>query len=279
MKISIKKITPAIGLVLSLGFVSCQDNSLLTPNVPAVASARTGGNLTLPYRLTKYGDDSLTYLANGQLRQVTYSPKRGATQTHTNYAYSANSIKAVTYNGLSVRRDDTYFVDVNGRCFEAKEIRYVLVNGVYQPVETNFIFAYDAKGQLIGSYDKNNVLRRTDYTFDLTGDLFQIIERFPNSTPIKNTLIYSQPVGSPLLNDQYPLNFYWTGMHDGFLPIFGTPSKHLVRLITQSSFDGSPVLNDRFFSYAFDVQGYVVKKEMYNGVGGPVADTKLYKYN
>jgi|GEM_PF-2473542 len=274
-----QKLATCLSFVLSLGLVACQDDKSFAPNVPAVASARTGGNLTVPYRLTQYGDATLTYLADGRLRQVAYSPKRGVTQTHTNYAYSAGSIRAVTYDGLSVRRDDTYLVDVNGRCYEAEEIRYVLVNGVYQPVETNWKFSYNAKGQLVAAWDKNNLFRRTDYTFDVTGDVFQIIERFPNSAPIKNTLTYSQPVGSPLLNDQYPLNFYWTGMHDGFLPIFGTPSKHLVRLITQESFAGSPVLNPRFFTYAFDIQGYVVKKEMYNGVGGALMDTHLYKYN
>lgn len=267
---------------MSLGFVSCQNNRSITPDAPAPvsATARTGGNLTPPYRLTRYGDATLIYATDGQLRQVTYKPGKGASQTHTNYTYAAGSARAVTYNGLSVVRDDTYLIDVNGRCYEAKEIRYVLINGVNQPVETKWGFLYNATGQLTGSWDINNPFRRTDYIFDQIGDLMLIIERFPNAPSIKNTLTYSYPVSSPLLNDQYPINVYWTSMHDAFLPIFGNPGKHLVQLITQTNLGGGPVLNDRFFTYTFDIQGYVEKKELHNGaVGNPVADTKLYKYN
>ncbi len=92
-----RRFTAVLGLTATLGLVSCQDKTLLSPDRPQVA---TGLNrLASPgYTLSKHGQATLTYQSDGRLQQATYAPGPVVYPANTVlYSYGFQSITARSY--------------------------------------------------------------------------------------------------------------------------------------------------------------------------------------
>lgn len=285
MNTLIQKITVGLGLALSLSLISCEKNSLLTPNPSGSARSGAADDPVLPsppvsqlnHKLIRYGDATLAYDDNGRLLSVTPIPVR-ASQSGQNiqidYTYSPGKIRAVSSAGRLIIRDETFLIDANGRCYES------IQKG--KPTDTHWIFKYNAKGQLDIAYDKNSCARTTSYTYNTDGDLIVAKISDSPSTYKSITFVYTEPTNTTLVHDRYPINLYVPRMyvHDTYLRIFGTPSNHLVK---QVSYEPSgdinfPAPSSQFYTYALDLDGYVKGRTMSNTLGGSSIESTVYDY-
>lgn len=285
MKTLFQQITAVIGLTVSLGLASCEKDGLLSPNPAGSARSGATNDVTLPspnipqvYKLTKYGDATLTYNADGRLRKVTQALTRGGQECHTDYTYAAGSVRAVTYKGQLVVRDETFTLDPSGRCTESVEEGNTLYNGAYFHYTTYWKFTYNAQGQLWSRQNKNSCVGGISYAYNADGDLILATVATSPSDGTAITFAYDQPVGDPILNDKYPLNVVGVNEQDTYLRIFGKPTKHLVKLKTEKSLLNNQVISNKFYAYTLNPDGYVTKKDEYNLFGAALTETKLYDY-
>lgn len=272
------------GFALSLGLMSCQENNLVTPDKPVVSSSESVNDIISPnrpkvYKLIKYGNANLTYDGNGRLTRVMLGADvRGNTNVRTEYTYSAGSIHAISYVGTSLFYDQTFLLDANKRCYEYKELKYLYSNSS-QTEKTEVVYTYNAKGQLQTAADKSNAAVRTEYTYNADGDMNRAIQYgldYTHSTvkvQSDYTFAYDQPTGDPILTDRYVLNSEIAGFPDLFLKIFGTPSKHLVKLITEKS-----SLGGQYYTYTLNADGYATKRDEYSLSNGSLVESRSYDY-
>lgn len=292
MNIFGKTSTAFLILALSLGLVSCNDNRLVVPDKRSIESARVGVNDITPtmpkyYKLSKYGDDNLTYYPDGRLKRVMDGPDvRGSLASRTEYSYSPGIIKALTYSGTSLIVDQTYLVDVKtNRCYEFNELWYIYSNSD-QTRQRNLVFTYTDKGQLKTCSEKQSPQERTEYTYNADGDVIKAISygapQFAYS-PIaldETTFAYDQPAGDPILTDLHAMNSDWITLPNYYLPIFGKLSKHLVKLTINKPLVIKPYLDviQHYYTYTLNADGYVTDRNTYSVSGGALLKTDSYKY-
>lgn len=278
MKTFIKHITLTTSVLLSIGLISCEKDSLLTPNPTGSARSAApddGIVVGIPqiHKLTRYGDAMLTYADNGRLLNVT-TPVRGSLSIQTDYTYSPGKIRAFSHQGKIVIHDETFTLDASGRCTESVEA------GAYSDI--HWIFNYTEKGQLWSIYNKNSCVGGISYAYNTEGDMILATVATSPSDGMAITFAYNQPTNAPLLKDEYPLNITVPKMaaHDTYLRIFGKPSKHLPKLVSYepSGSAAFPAPSDLYYAYTLDTEGYVTKKTEYSGLIGGQLKTTLYEY-
>ena len=281
MNILSQKITVGLGLALSLSLISCEKDNLLTPESSS-RSARIGAvdDFTLPSpnipqvrRLVKYGNSTLSYSDYGQLQKVTTSVARGNT-LHTDYTYAAGSIRAASYEGNSLIRDETFILDASGRCTES------VIKGT--PNDTHWTYTYNAKGQLWGCQKQNTCVGGTSYTYNAYGDLFQATVATSALDAMVVTFAYVLPMDANYYYETYALNMNAPVLpeHDTFLPIFGKTGKHLVKEISYAP-SGSTIIttpSDRFYDYVIKSDGYVTQRNTAYTFGGSPFEKIGYTY-
>ncbi|GAB3558142.1 hypothetical protein [Spirosoma fluminis] len=275
-------ITAGLGLALSISLVSCEKDGLLNPT--PLNGARLGTeneeifpstNLPQTHRLTKYGNSSLSYSSDGHLQKVT-TAVRGGVEYHTDYTYAPGSIRAASYQGPILVRDETFTLNATGsRCTES----VVKTN----TGETHWIYTYNAKGQLSSCQNQNSSIGGATYTYDKDGDLIKATVAITTTESMDITFSYVVPT----LDDHhsyvtYPLNLNVPMLpeHDTFLPIFGRSSLHLVKWVYYSP-SGLPVVatpSDRFYSYMIPGDGYVADRTMSYTFGGSPVEKIHYAY-
>ena len=268
-----QKITTVIGLTLTLGLASCEKDSLLTPDKLVAGADPAVNNVPTPiipaptkkYTLIKHGVNNLTYYDDGRLMAV---DAPGIPAFHTDYTYSPGKIKAVSYIGSIVVRDETFALDASGRCTES-----VLKDA---SGDIQWKFDYNVKGQLSYCTNKASTTGAVGYTYNAVGDLILTEKSVNPATWPKTTYAY----GAPILLDKYPLNVVGAREHDPYLRIFGTPSKHLVK---QVSYEPSGDVNfpapaDQSYTYVLDVNGYVTEQKTFKVIGNVLVSTKPYVY-
>lgn len=275
----------AVTLAIAITSFACQNENSVGPDPALTESARAvndviSPNLSKVYKLTNHGDATLTYYADGRLKQVMHGPNvRGSVNVRTDYTYSAGSIHALSYVGNSPYYDETYLINVNtGRCYEYKGLKYLYSNSS-QTDKTELVYQYNAKGQLQTASDKANAAIRTEYTYNVDGDMSRAIHYGINYSTLvvgvqsDYTFLYDQPAGDPILADRYPLNVEVAGFTDPYLSIFGKPGKHLVKLITEKS-----SLGGTYYTYKLNPDGYVTERKEYKLFNGALVETKAYDY-
>ncbi|GAB4014411.1 hypothetical protein [Spirosoma koreense] len=276
-------ITAGLGLALSVGLVSCEKDSTLTPT--PLNGARLGTedeeiypstNLPKTYRLTKYGNSTLSYSADGHLQKVTTAVNRGGVAYHTDYTYAPGSIRAASYQGAILVRDETFTLNATGsRCTES----LVKTN----TGETHWIYTYNPKGQLSSCQNQNSSIGGATYTYDKDGDLIKATVAVTLTESMDITFAYTVPTMDDHRNDvTYPLNLNVPMLpeHDPFLPIFGRSSKHLVKWVYYSPSDLPVVVkpSDQFYSYMIPGDGYVSDRTMSYTFGGSPVEKIHYEY-
>jgi hypothetical protein len=275
-----QKITIAIGLALSLSLVSCQKDSLVTPDSPVVSRPEETPAindwitpLLGKYTLIRYGTGDLTYKDNRLYKSTPNMTMGGQNSPYfTYYTYSAVSrsvndiqIKATGYQfGTQAEYENTYIVNSDGRCYESKYVSYAYPNGYGTPgivAETKtWVYQYNEAGQLATWSNKNNGLERSVYTFDGEGDLVKVTIYGPTGIALKRTTLDYGPTNDNQL-DKCPQYSSWSGLPDRHLKIFGSRSKHLLKGIVQMKLLTNQVLFSRTFSYTLNADGYVAFDE------------------
>lgn len=277
MNRSIQKITTGLSLALSLSLVSCEKEGLREPTPSGNARLGVTNDVSLPsptipqvHRLTKYGDAILTYASNGQLQNVTTTNQNGLV-TQTDYSYGPGSIRAFTHQGRTILRDETFTLDATGRCTES------VIKG--KPNDVHWLYNYDAKGRIWSLQNTSTCVGGTSFIYNEAGDLVTAAVATSVFDSNTATFIYTTPGSSAFQEDLYPLNVISVRDHDRFLRIFGKPGRHLIRKISFTSSNGSPVLNDQYFSYGTDYDGYVQLRDQLNSHGLIGDDGRtLYEY-
>ncbi|MBC7572480.1 MAG: hypothetical protein H7319_22525 [Spirosoma sp.] len=281
MNTLVRKTTAVVGLMLSISFVSCQDNRLLSPEPVRTASAREAAiNPGVPqkYTLTKHGQATLAYYGDGRLQKVTYGP--GPNQySYIYYSYGPQWIKATYYAGSTVVHEALYTVDANGRCVESKETEYVFYSFGKVEYATSYLYHYNALGQLKSRTNKGQSSEHTDYVFNAAGDLSKAtLTKLYGQGSDEVTFIYDQPVGDPILADRYPLNSTLADFPDPYLKLFGKPSKHLVKMATLKKMPENQVQFAYYYSYLLNPDGYVTEAKEFNVANAALISTKPYEY-
>ena len=276
-------ITAGLGLALSVSLISCEKDSLLTPNPLNGARLGAEDEITLPspnlpqvHRLTKYGNSTLSYSNDGRLQKVTTTVNRGGVDYHTDYTYTPGSIRAASYQGAYLVRDETFTLTATGgRCTES-----VVTSNTGQ---THWIYTYNAKGQLSSCQNKNSCVGGVTYTYNTDGDLIQATVATSISHVMKLSFSYVLPQDQNYAYETYPLNLNVPMLpeHDTFLPIFGRTGKHLVKRVAYSSPSGSTIVaipSDRYYAYMIPSDGYVADRTLSNTFGGSSIEKMHYEY-
>ena len=286
MNASFQKITAVIILAFSITLFSCEHDKTIAPDLSTERSSesmRENLTPTLPkkYQLTKYGDVTLSYLADGKLQKVTRGPiVRGSFSDYTTYTYKLNSISATSYKNNKRVQQITYLLDAKGNCYESKHVDYVQVYpNPEQAIKSGFVYIYNSKGKLM--LRKNSALpnEKTDFSYDTADNLVKITNYAyapgaPNSTiQSESTLGYIPLGGDPLQLNLYPINVEAANLPDPYLQIFGKAGKFLVKLVTEK---GS--LGGTYFKHTLNADGYPTKRETYTINGATLTETKDYDY-
>ncbi len=308
MNLSIHKITAGVGLLLSLGAISCQENSVVSPDKPAAVASETTNAADLPilqkgYVLTRHGQATLTYYPDGRVKRVMDDPDgRSNPGYRREYTYDdvAHRIDVSTYKGTKMILFDMYFIDeLTGLCHQSEQVDYTILddpNNTHVQLNTRWLYQYTAKGQL--KICQNLFLHssdRTEYIYNADDDLIKTVtyDRVGSQDGVlihELILSYGQLSRGAIAVDKYPLNASWMNLPvpsqsikgqpvpDHYLPIFGKPSKHLVTSVTQMKLTGIRYTNGASFTYRLNPDGYVTERKEYNQRGGTLTGIKPYTY-
>lgn len=265
-----------------LGLAACQQDNV-TPEEPAdVASKsmREGIVATIPkyYQLTKVGLVSLSYFEDGRLKKSTYNAgsRGGVPASYSTYKYTAHSIVETVYYKGKVASEIIYTLDaVTGYCSESNQTDYIPYGpNAYVEEQTSTAYTYNAKGQILTRTNKKSPTEKSSFVFDAAGDLVKIKNYSKNSLLEREyTLYYDQPTGDPILPNLTPIANDLLNLPDQFLPIFGKPSKHLVKMTTDNkSLDGI------YYNYLLNADGYPTTRQAYSLTGAALVETLVYDY-
>ncbi|GAB4012237.1 hypothetical protein GCM10028808_27750 [Spirosoma migulaei] len=256
----------------------------MAPEKPVATSAEAVNDLIVvgvpkKYTLIKHGQVTLTYMGDGRLQKAAYGPGPiSYPYSSVIYAYGAQSIKTTAYSGNTVVLEENYLLDANGRCLESKEKTFVFYSFGTVELEQGWVYQYNALGQLKTRTSKNNGVKTT-YTFNADGDMSKASSTGIDGNSLKDiTFAYDQPVGDPILADRNQLNSEWTSLPDSYLKIFGKPSKHLVKLITQKNYYGNQAPLTYYYSYTINPDGYITEEKQFNLFNAALMSTKSYNY-
>ncbi|GAB3903381.1 hypothetical protein GCM10028803_31730 [Larkinella knui] len=313
---SIQKIALVIGLTLSVGLVSCQKDSAITPDQPQLdnSSSKKAAddiivvNMAKKYTLIKQGNAVLTYYPDGRLQKVT----QGA-DFHRDYTYSGNTIQAISYRYGKMAFKDTYLIDpATNRCYESEQIDYKVLqtpfnSNLNDPFRTRtWVYAYNAKGQLISCGEKYKAGTRTEYSYNAQGNLDLVTtywEPMSKVNPwytislkyLENNARQNQNPGKinviEYVEDKYPTNFNWIlqptpysyidyyaqAIPERYLKIYGKMSKNLLASanwhVEGMGYHGSN------FTYSLNADGYVTERKRFDDQYPQLLETEAYDYN
>ncbi|KAA9356373.1 hypothetical protein [Larkinella humicola] len=312
---SFQKTALAIGLALSTSLVSCQKDSAITPDQPlrenTSAQKATDDvivvNVAKKYTLTQQGNAILTYYPDGRLQKVT----QGA-EFHRDYTYNGNTIQAISYRNGKMAFKDTYLIDpATNRCYESEQVDYKVLqtpfnSNLNDPFRVRtWVYAYNAKGQLISCGEKYKAVNRTEYSYNAQGNLNLVTTYWEGMSKVKPwytiTLKYlenktrqSQNPGQinviEYVEDKYPTNFNWIllptpysyidyyaqAIPERYLKIYGKMSKSLLSAanwqVEGMGYHGSN------FTYSLNADGYVTERKRYDDQYPQLLATETYNY-
>jgi hypothetical protein len=276
MKTKFQLMTVCVAL-LSAGITSCKKEGVIVPQTaPVVDSAQnnalTGNNSNLRtvdgWRLTKQGNNTLTYSANNKLQKVVFAD--GSVISY-NYGY-INGVNFITgecvKGGKSIYKT-TYYTDAAGRAYQMKyksDLADMTFNLIYQNgrlVEQKRNYGLETYKFI---YDGQNRLSRMDYY---------------GSDGVKKEAWKYLYHGQPLV-DNYQINPEEAFL-DRYLSIFGTFSQHLVYIaepLKKPNFTTADI--QYVFGYQQNIYGMVTERKKYKAdwtvEGGVLSVVQTAKY-
>jgi hypothetical protein len=248
-------------LICAIGAVSCKKESML-PEPAAGAEKREAamdlnpGPVAAYPVLTKHGAKTLTYTADKKLKSVNFG-----NGTMINYTYPAqfpNLILAKeSFNG-NVYNDITYFLDGSGRCSKMS-IKYIL-NGA-GVIDYDYEFVYQ-NNRLVEQKGVKGTSELYTFGYDAQNRLKVLNEFSAPGVLSRHTKYEYDNFNGVAQDDKYPLNPAEAHI-DGYLPIFGKFSKHLV--LSLKTFKGAGSTSNDLermakFIYTRNAAGFVTKR-------------------
>jgi YD repeat-containing protein len=235
-------------VLVAISLASCKKdineqaaNPALTSD--ARASLRGTLNPNLALRLTKRGNDSLIYNADGSLAKVLKSPNQYIT-----YEKSGNKLITKKYTGNTLQEKVQYVLDPsNGKAFTSEHTVY----GFNLPKVTHWAYEYDNAGRLVKKF--NNAVNAERYEFKWN-PVINVLD-WVHYYNMANEKVKS---ASFTYNDVQDKVKAWSDRVevDSYLKIFGTsPSK----LISWESviYPNNPAANvAEHFEYTMNRSGY-----------------------
>lgn len=276
MKISIKTITAGLGLALSLGLVSCEKDSLLSPdtgtntprtNEPIPGTGMPIGGVVLtakPYILDKYAHWQLSYDADGELVKLQSTADPSLIREYVK-ASNGSGMTILDYNGGKLLGKTLIILDAKGRCKESFVTSYGIENGKATSSSSRYIYFYNSKNQLelIRDQDDNNLYQVFSYS---DGNL-TAIEFYNYGKKGIFICFYVKPydaTGQAQIPDKNHMNRLHSSLYkqvDEFLPIYGKFTKSLAvrseytNLLTYVTTDWID------YKYNFNSSGFITERE------------------
>lgn len=268
MKTALRFSAAVLSFAATIGLTSCQKDQVLEPQAPLSSRAETAARESgKKYTLVNYGNATLSYLADGRLKQVTRGNQAVLTD-RTDYSYGFLTAKTVSYDGQSgpnkKSSEATYQLDVNsGRCFESEHKSYSYVSANVTVVDQKtWKYEYNALGKLTKKYNKYNGAERTEYSYNADGNLTKAVNYGVNGVAKDELMVvyaFALANETPKLDRNY-LNPVAAGIPDEFLPIFGKSSKYLIRHLNSHPLPNGAVTWGKSFQYQLNGDGFVTQR-------------------
>ncbi|MCF0065264.1 DUF4595 domain-containing protein [Dyadobacter chenwenxiniae] len=284
MKRLFKKIVLLSGLACGLFLVSCQDESRVATVQPAAGEqviSQAPPLMTPSFRLTKAGDETLTYNADGRIKQVNRpaAPNSGYSAYRTDYEYSNNAI-VVTHYLDNVKEKKMEWQLENGHASKLKVTEYK-AGGVNVLSTMHAAYQYNGQGQLVKVILMDKVLKTVTVSYDNLGNAvkFALVNNTENGDEFVNMMRYeyTEYVGGPLELDKgetLPMHVFgqetigWIG--DPYLPIFGKFGKNRLKKSIRTHYPATYK-----YTYNLDANGYVKEQTKWTKKGEFVESKQL----
>ncbi|WP_460934870.1 hypothetical protein [Spirosoma humi] len=288
LKVLLDKSKTTLYLVASLSVFSCQENSLVNPELTqrqhsTTAFNRARSSALKKYTLTKFGEQKLMYYPDGRIKGYVY-PSYGLTATYSyNYTpgtmYTSGSVDVVLQASYpnTVNVNQTYWFNNKGHCYKYKEVDH-------QPsgdVTLMFILGYNPNGQLVDCLQwlNSNVRGREHYDYNADGDLIKVTSLDAQQVIYRTVVFsYTDANGGAPVDDLYPVSSRWSDLYEGFLPYFGKPSKHLVQSVVETLPKSPNPTRYIYYSYVRNADGYVTQRKGTYKLGSEPFEITPYEY-
>ena len=296
MKLFSKSTLSALGLVLSMSLVSCEkgsdmirpDDNQSSNNTPRSTDTRPntgtvpGGGVILvakKYVLEKYAHWQLSYDAKGNLVKLQSTADPNLVREYIR-ASNGSGITIMNYEGIKLKGKTLILLDANGRCKESFVTSYGFANGNPTTSTVRFSYKYNANNQLEEIKDQDNSSRYDQFQYNPDGNLRQV-KHYNNGVKQRTTYYYEYP-GQAAITDKNRLSPLWMPHYnqvDEFLPIYGKFNKHLVWKLEYSDAVTNSTLDQVYFKYKMNNDGYIEEREnTRNTAGQSLKETFLFGY-
>ncbi|WP_420149066.1 hypothetical protein [Spirosoma sp.] len=269
-----------ISLTTTISLSSCEKNTTVEPIEPKTSAgaraASAAGDLpalTIPHRLIKHGNRTLSYDEKNRLVNVS----DGISTVEYSYPSGGCTVKT-SRNGLMVD-EVRYHLNVSGRAttFETRKlIGFKTVNKQQQPVysEQKYTAAYKPETGQLGlissatydsfekyafTYGENQTLSQIKY-YNPSGKLVQTITF--NYYASDNDLRLN-----PDINESYM---------EPYLNVFGSFSKQL--LYSRKVAVNNVLTTNEYYKYKYDSKGFIANRDRYNGLTNAYLDTVPFEF-
>ncbi|RYY17210.1 MAG: hypothetical protein EOO04_25745 [Chitinophagaceae bacterium] len=295
-----------IGLFVLTAIASCNRETAISPVQPSGPQQTVGLDddeiLVSPkkYQLTKLGNTTLAYYANGKLKRVTYSPTR-----YIDYTYlDSTRVYSVEYNDNKLDVVTTYYIhraqaaggqnyeanppatayykNYPAQCYMVATERYMHYKQGDEIIKNERIFNYNDKGQISRLYLDNiqsnpDPDRRIDFTYNTNGDLTKATEFNAQNVKVRESTYEYTAFGDPIRNDRNPLNPEELQV-DPFVTVFGKYSKHLARGRKVEAFAPYNLVSNSYYQYIINIDSYVTKRDTYAIFNAQLIQSTPYEY-
>ncbi|GAB3909393.1 hypothetical protein GCM10028803_46890 [Larkinella knui] len=295
-----------IGLLVLTGIVSCNRETAISPVQPSTQQPTVGlddGEILVTaakkYLLTKQGNTTLTYYANGKLKRVTYSPTRYIDYTYQDSTrvfsseYNDNKLDVVTTyyihkamaaggQPVLIEPANPYYKNYPDQCYLVKTEKYMHYKQGDEIVKTERLYTYNDKGQ-IANVNLSNFqeayypYKRIDFTYNTNGDLTKATEYNTQNVKIRESTYEYTAFGDPIRNDRNPFNPEELQV-DPYVTVFGKYSKHLARGKKMETFAPYNLVSNSYYQYAINLDGYVTKQDTYAIFNAQLIQSTPYEY-
>jgi hypothetical protein len=286
MKKLFKQITVMSTVACGIFLISCQEEgpaALIQPADKGSELVQAPPVMVAGYRLTKNGNETLTYHTDGRVKQVSGTDNviyAGYSTYRIDYEYAANSIVATRYQD-NVKESRREWSLQNGRAVALKRTKYNS-DGVTVSANIEGTYQYNALDQLKKIVMVGQEKKTYELTYDNHGNVikFSLVKNTKKGDEFENLMKYeyTEYVGGSLETDKgkvidthvFSHTLGWLG--DPYLPVFGKFGKHLLKKSIRTYYPATYK-----YAYILDANGYV-KEQKTLKMNGELIETKALHY-
>jgi D-alanyl-D-alanine dipeptidase len=272
---TLSNLLPALAVLLAgLGVISCTQEESVKPTGTDPRNARVSADVILnPAVRLLTGQDQIAIArtADGVMTKVTYSPQQYVLyKTEVGQDPALTRTTAVMYVG-GVKTRQTLYNNKGGKTYHSVTVYFDPKTGAVMKT-VHHAYEYNGQGKVVRRYNVSAVHDRTQFAYNLAGDLSRMEEYTPQGVLVKTTRFYYN-LNAPA--DKY--GFYPDSPAvDPFLRVLGGFAK---KLPTSAFIDyANPATADASlgYQYTLDAEGYPTRRDTHHQ--GSVIDVRTYAY-